>query len=240
MRTIQLRLKQITKLGLILMMGVSMNTEAGLFGFGSTSWEEEVLLHDGSKIVVKRSVDRGGRHEIGQQPPYKEQSLSFAFPGGKQEIIWKDIFSEDLGSASFLPMLLEISNDIAYLVVSPMGCLSYNKWGRPNPPYVVFKYQGSEWQRIPLQELPAEIKAPNLIFSDPDNVVKKIGKNLITADTIQQIISRYRQPEYKAILREPLPKERINQMCMEMILYKGYWIMPNDPVARGMVDRKTK
>ena len=214
-------LKQISKFGLILMMGVSMNADAGLFGVGGTNWKEEVLLHDGSRIIVERTVERGGRHEIGQQPPYKKQSLLFAMPAAKQEIIWKDDFSEDVGSANFLPMLLDIRNGTAYLVVLPMGCLSYNKWGRPNPPYVVFKYQGSDWQRIPLQELPAEIKTPNLIFSDPDNVVKKIGKNLIPADTIQQIISRYRQPEYKTILREAYPGAAGG--CSEMIHTKDGW-----------------
>lgn len=62
MRTLHGMLKQVTKLGLILMMGLSMSAEAGLFGFGGTSWKEEVLLHDGSKIIVERSVELGGRH----------------------------------------------------------------------------------------------------------------------------------------------------------------------------------
>ena len=64
-------------LGAILAMGTVTSADAGLFGLGGTSWKEEVLLHDGSTILVDRSVVRGGRHEIGQQPPFKEQSLSF-------------------------------------------------------------------------------------------------------------------------------------------------------------------
>jgi hypothetical protein len=43
-----------------------MSADAGLFGLGGTSWKEEVLLHDGSTILVDRSVVRGGRHEIGR------------------------------------------------------------------------------------------------------------------------------------------------------------------------------
>lgn len=214
-------------LGVFLMMGAAINASAGLFGLGGTSWKEEVLLHDGTKILVERSVERGGRHEIGQLPPYKEQKLSFVLPGTMQEVAWKDEFSEDLGSANFLPMLLDIFDGTAYLVVSPMGCLSYNKWGRPNPPYVIFKHSGKEWQRLPLQQLPAEIEAPNLIFSDPDNVAKKIGKNLVPADTIQQVISRYRQPEYKAILREPVKigSEGSAVNCEELVPYgKAGWL----------------
>ena len=104
-------LKRVMKFGLFLMMGISMSA------CSTTSWKEEVLLHDGSKIVAERSVSRGGRHEIGQKPPYKEQSLTFIMPGTKQKIKWEDTYSEDLGSANFLPMLLDIHNAIAYLVV---------------------------------------------------------------------------------------------------------------------------
>ena len=109
---------QIAKLGLLLMLGLSMSACAGLFGFGGTSWKEEVLLHDGSKIIVSRSVSRGGRHEIGQQPAYKEQSLSFTMPGTKQSITWEDHYSADIGSASFLPMLVDVYQGTAYLVAS--------------------------------------------------------------------------------------------------------------------------
>jgi hypothetical protein len=57
-------LKRIATLGLLLMMGMSMSAEAGLLGFGGTSWKEEVLLHDGQKLIVERSQTRGGNHEI--------------------------------------------------------------------------------------------------------------------------------------------------------------------------------
>jgi hypothetical protein len=185
---------------LFLLFGMSMNA----CGMGSASWQEEVLLHDGSTIIVERTVSRGGRHELGQNPPIKEQHLSFAMPGTKRWVAWEDKFSEDVGSANFLPMLLDVQNDVTYLVASPMGCLSYNKWGRPNPPYVVFKYDGKAWQRIGLQELPAEIKTPNLIFSMPDIVVKKSGGRFMSVKTIQEILAGYKQAEYRTILRVPL------------------------------------
>lgn len=240
MRTHHGMLKRITKLGFLLMMGVSMNTDAGLFGFGGTSWKEEVLLHDGGKIIVERSVERGGRHEIGQQPPIKEQSLTFILPSTNENVTWEDKFTEDVGEASFLPMLLEIHKSTVYLVVNPMGCLSYNKCGHPNPPYIVFKYQGKAWNRIPLQELPAEFKTPNLIFSSPDSEAKKAGKHIVSAETIKALYEGYRQPEYKTILREALPQARINEMCMEMVYYKGAWVGPGDSIGKRMMDRRTK
>ena len=182
-------------------LGACMSTTA--IGAGD-SWKEEVLLHDGQKMIVERVVERGGRHEIGQKPDYIRQSLSFTMPETKQKTIWEDKFSEDLGGSNFLPMVLDVRSGLAYLVASPLGCLSYNKWGRPNPPYVVFKYQGKDWQRIPLQELPLEITAPNLNISSPEDEVEKSGKRFITADMVMQMNQGFSQPQYKTILREAL------------------------------------
>lgn len=200
----QLWLKQIANIAMILMMGVSMSACAGFLGFGGTSWKEEVLLYDGSKIIVERTVERGGRHELGQQPPIKEQSLTFTLPSTNENVTWEDNFTEDVGGANFLPMLLEIRKDTAYLVVHPMGSLSFMKWGSPNPPYVVFKYQNKKWGRITLQELPAEFTIPNLIFSSPDDEAKKAGQRIVSAEAIKRLYDGYRQPEYKTILRTPL------------------------------------
>ena len=44
-------MRNIEKLGLLLMMGVSMSADAELFGFGSTSWKEEALQNDGARLL---------------------------------------------------------------------------------------------------------------------------------------------------------------------------------------------
>ena len=223
MKTNHGMLKQITKLGLFLMMGVSMSTDAGLFG--GTSWKEEVLLHDGNKIIVERTANRHGRHEIGQRPPIGDQSISFTMPVTNKRVVWKDEYSEDVNGANFNLMMLDIAQGTAYLLATPAGCLSYNKWGRPNPPYVIFKYQDSEWQRIPLQELPAEIKLPNMLHSSPDEVAEKNAKGgIVPATVIRQENDGYRQTEYKSILREAVPNAG-GKRCGEMIYDgNGGWI----------------
>ena len=198
-------------IGSILILGVGMSACAALPGSGSTSWKEEALLHDGSKIIVERTVQRGGRHEVGQQPPIREQSLIFAFPHKQQKLRWEDNYSEDVGAANFNVRMIEIVNGTAYVLASPAGCLSYNKWGRPNPPYVIFKNEGKSWQRIALQELPGAIKRPNLISSSPDTEVEKSGTRFITSEMVAGLNASYRQPEFRSILREPLSKERCPQ-----------------------------
>lgn len=211
----------------MMMMGVNVIAEAGSFGLSGDSWKEEVLLHDGGKLIVERMVERGGRHEIGQQPPIKRESLTFALPTTNELITWKNEYSQDIGFADFMPMLLDISHGTAYVVSAPVGCLSYNKWGRPNPPYVVFKYEGRAWKRTPLQELPVELKTPNLIVSSPDNKVEQIGKRLVTAEDIKKINSSLTQPEYRTILREPVKGSGITS-CEKLVQYKCGWGAPGE------------
>ena len=208
---------------LLMMMGVSMSADAGSYGLGSTSWKEEVLLHDGSKVLVERSVELGGRHELGQKPPIKEQSLTFTLPSTDERVTWQDHYSEDVGSSNFNPLLLEIVNGTPYVLVSPAGCLSYNKWGRPNPPYVVFKFEAKKWTRIALQELPAEIKSPNLVISSPDDVAKSAKNGVLSIAMIRQANEGFSQPEYRTILREPLANAA--GRCGELVYDgKGGWI----------------
>jgi hypothetical protein len=192
--------------------------------FGRVSWKEEVLLHDGQKIVATRTVKLGGRHEVRQRPPIKEQTLSFRLPESGQKIVWTDTFAPDLGTASFLPMMLEVYRGGIYLVANPMGCLSYNKWGRPNPPYVVFQHQGGQWRRVDLAELPQELKTPNLVFSSPDEQPKRLGTSGISAEAIKNLYAGYDKREFRSILREPIVYAR-GERCWEAVSDgKGGWL----------------
>lgn len=236
-------LKQMMKFGLVLMAWISMSAEAGLFGFGGTSWKEEVLLHDGQKIIVKRSQSYGGRHEVGQSSPVKEHTITFSLPNSDKTLSFTSEYGEDVGRANFNLLALHILNGTPYLVVEPNLCLSYNKWGRPNPPYVFFKHDGKAWQRIQLSEFPAAFRTINLIVNngreeDIERLASKSGH--VSAEDVREINSSLTQPEYKTILREALPQARINEMCMEMVRYKGSWVMPNDPIARKFIDSQKR
>ena len=185
------------------------------------SWKEEVLLSDGQKIVVERSVERGGRHEIGQEPPISMQILRFKLPVGGNEIEWKTETSPGIGWADFQPLNVDIVANNAYVVTWPVGCLAYNKWGRPNPPYIVFKHTGKAWQQIPLKDLPSEIKVPNIIFGSPDTNAKQLDKGTISAAAVREVNGRLEQPEYKTILRE---KINYDPQCIPMVSNgKGVW-----------------
>ncbi len=188
---------------LLVIVGFGMYA-LGIFGFGGTCWQEEILLHDGRTIIVERWTDRSGRHEVGQLPPIKEQSLTFTLPSSKQTVSWKVKYCKEVGYADLSPILVDIVNETPYLVTRPVACLAYNKWKRPNPPYIVFRYTDKTWQQIPQQELPTELEVPNLIISSPDIEAKRAKSKPISAEQIRKLNGTLRQPELKTILREPL------------------------------------
>jgi hypothetical protein len=193
----------------ILILGACINAAAAMLGFGGTSWKEEVLLHDGSKIIVERSQSYGGRSEPGQSGPIREHSIRFKLPGSNTPITWASEYAPELGRTNFNLLAVHVLNAIPYVVASPNLCLSYNKWGRPNPPYVFFKYENGAWQRIALEEFPPEFKTINVVLSIQRVQADELSAaGLTAAETIANANSRSETPEFRSILREAMPKER--------------------------------
>ena len=205
------------------------------------AWKEEVLLHDGQKIIVERSQSYGGRSEPGQSGPIKEHSISFRLPGSSKTISWTSSYGDDLGRTNFNLLAVHVLNATPYVVASPNLCLSYNKWGRPNPPYVVFKFEGDQWQRIALNALPIEFKTINVVLSIQKVQADELTRmGVVSAEKVKELNGYTEIPEFRTILREALPKERINQMCSEMVFYKGAWVGSGDSIGKRMMDGKAK
>lgn len=204
----------------------------------SISWKEEALLHDGRKIVVERFYNLGGYAAIdSRERQALDEIVTFKSPDTGKAIIWKTDFRDSVPEPNSLNLLLlDIVNGTPYIATYPAGCIAYNKWKRPNPIYVFFKHEGDEWKRVSLEEFPAELSRTNIIVGRPP---VSLLKSFYTAEQVDEK-NYYLEREHKTILREAMAKERINQMCEELILYKGSWIMPNDPVARRMLDRNSK
>ena len=215
-----------TGIGIILILififiGVTNMNAAGFLGIGdTTSWQEEVLLHDGSKIIVDRWQKRGGPHTLGERPGILEYSLSFKHPVTKKTITWKDGPTEDIRYANFDPVALHIKGNIPYIIIMTYGCKSFNKWGRPNPPYVIFKYEGNDWKRIPLSELPSEFINVNLVIDTINDEKYLASQSFITADKVKELNKGLTQEIYKTIVRTPFKQEG-DGGCPEMI-YDGH------------------
>ena len=185
----------------------SLNVQAGLFGLGGDSWKEEAMLHDGRTLIVERSQTYGGRREIGQASPVRTHSLRFAMPQSGRTVTWTSEYSEELGRTNFNLLALHIQDDTSYLVVEPNLCLAFNKWGRPNPPYVLFKHDGRAWQRVDMADLPKAFEKINLIVNNGRiGNIKDVTreKGYVSASSVESFNSSLSQPQYKRILREAL------------------------------------
>jgi hypothetical protein len=207
----------------VLIATVSLNASAGLFGFGGDSWKEEVLLHDGQKMIVERSQTYGGRSEPGQSGPIKEHTIRFTPPGTNQTITWTSEFSTEIGRTNLNLLAVHVLKGVPYVVTEPNLCLSYNKWGRPNPPYVFFKYEGVAWQRIPLEQFPDEFKTINVTHNTLGQDARDLVQmGLVPVEKIKEM-NRSSNPIYRGILREA--SQKTERRCgVEFSNGKGTWL----------------
>ncbi|MGN2393211.1 hypothetical protein [Pelomicrobium sp. G1] len=151
---------------------------------GSRYWKEEVVLPDGRTLIVERAHRLGSPFD-GELSDLNKPPLAIGFTidiplpqGGKAR--W-------IGDRSLLPLAVGLKDGTAYLVASPRTCPDYDRWGRPVPPYVFFKYEHGAWQRIPVSEFPEEINQANLMIStDSLQSVREIEHGLVAAETIRR------------------------------------------------------
>jgi len=191
-----------------------------------TSWKEEVLLHDGSKLVVERYYNLGSSPGTGIT--LLDQTITFTLPGSSNPISWKTEYRQDLPEPNSLgALLLDVVGGVPYLATSPAGCIAYNKWGRPNPPYILFKYTHDAWQQIPLQAFPSELVQANLMGPS----VTELLKPYYTVEAAQaQRQNGNVSAESRTILREAVVKGALGTdgssvNCEWMIPYgKGGWL----------------
>ena len=129
-------LKQMAKLGFLLLMGASMSAEAGLFGLGGTEkWREEVQMSDGQLIVIEREqINEGGGDEwafnrSGTKP--KEFRIRFEYPKGlRKEVEWKST-KKSPRTWPEVPLVFDVvaSQPIVFtLVAISPACEIYSKY----------------------------------------------------------------------------------------------------------------
>lgn len=221
------RIKRIINLGLLFVIGISINACAGVTGPNdtTTSWKEEVVLHDGKIVVVERLFHLGEypTADSHNRSPL-DQILTFTLPETNRKISWTTEYKNQSPEPNSLgPLLLDVVDGVPYLATSPAGCIAYNKWERPNPPYVVFKYVNDIWKRIPLEEFPAALVKANLM-SKPDS---RGIKSYYTVEQVREQMSGRNIASYaKTILREPVYGGITS--CEELVYYKCGWGAPGE------------
>ena len=205
---------------LTLTLGVTMDADAGLWGH-TKGWKEEVVLHDGRVLVVERHFNLGGYPTPdAHERALIDQTITFMLPDSNKKISWKTEYKNDVPEPNSLsPLLLDVVGGVPYLATSPAGCIAYNKWGRPNPPYVLFKYADGAWQRISLQEFPAELTRANLMPTPATSLLKPYY-TVAAAKTERE--SGNMSAYAKTILREAV-KDGGDSGCPDLIRTGNGW-----------------
>lgn len=214
----------------------------------SSSWKEEVQLYDGSNLIIDRSLSRSqgvlfdlfhllfrigvtitfqsGLYDFKTPFPVTEHEISFTIPDTHKTVTWESEYDENIGSTNFLLIRLDILNGTPYIAVKPDRCNSYNKWGRPNPPYLFFKYD-DDWKQIPIKEYPAQFQTANVIVSlpprDEKNLeIEKRKAGFVSVASVNEL-NRYLPPNLKTIDRTPMKDPVKETGCMEMVRTKTGW-----------------
>jgi hypothetical protein len=217
----------IAKFKLLLLLSFAASACAGVpaLNNSTSSWKEEVVLHDGKVVVVERFFHLGEypTADSHNRSPL-DQTLTFTLPETNKRISWKTEYKNNISEPNSLtPLLLDVVDGIPYLATSPAGCIAYNKWARPNPPYILFKYIHDEWQRIPLEAFPSELVQANLM-SKPD---ARLIKSYYTVAQVQEQMSGRNIAAYaKTILREVISGGITS--CEELVYYKCGWGAPGE------------
>ncbi len=183
------------------MGGMSMNA-FGFLGFGhSAGWREEVLLNDGRKIVVERHQTYGGYPTIdSHERMLLDEEWTFQNPDTRQTVTWRMNARTPPEGERLMLMILGFLKSTPYIATVPAGCVAYIHWGRPNPPYVLFKFDGKVWQRITLAEFPVEFKEANVVVGRP----KPFNRSAVLE--IKTILEENRdlEPHLRVLSREPV------------------------------------
>jgi hypothetical protein len=216
-------LKQVMKFGLFLMMGVGMSA------CSAKSWKEEVLLHDGKKIIVERAQHLGSRPTMeSRERQILSETITFPLPETNRKITWEMSFRDDIPEPNGVNVLvLDIVNNIPYIAGYPAGCIAYNKWNRPNPPQILYKYEGTQWKRITLAEFPPQLSRANLIVGGPP---AEGIKSFYTVAQVNEENNDISTAENKTILREKVKigSEGSSVNCEELVRYKCGWGAPGE------------
>jgi len=222
----------------ILIFGAPCMAASAFLGFGNTaSWKEEVLLHDGGKIVVERFYHLGGKPTLeSRERRALDETASFELPGAQERVIWKTEFNDSVPDPNSLNLLvLGIVGGTPYLATYPVGCISYNKWGRPNPPYIFFRYDGDDWKKIPLEEFPPELSKVNVIVGRPP---AKLLKPFYTIEQVKEQNRNIHTERYRTIIRTPFDPKALEKGCPVLVRKKDGWYSPRGPKAPHPIQPK--
>ncbi|MDA8454341.1 hypothetical protein M4R22_06170 [Acidovorax sp. GBBC 3334] len=145
-------------------------------------WKEEILLHDGRKIIAERKDVAGGWTEPGQSGSTQKRTITFPDPNDPK----KKYTHQITGSSNYL--LLDFEKGVPWLIVS-VGPFSVNT-DCPIGSYETFTQVNGAWRSVSYSELPKAFANPNMsVTYTPDMPDPRRKGKVLSAEEIQALLA---------------------------------------------------
>ncbi|MGH8688889.1 MAG: hypothetical protein ACREVQ_14400 [Burkholderiales bacterium] len=131
------------------------------------SWQEEVKLLDGRVIAVTQQ-------RCAEQGMEREAWLTISLPEFSDSAI---VWHENLDVT-----VLNVYQGNLYVVAIPGTIVEYRKYGRPEPPYIGYRFDSGHWVRVPFGEIPVAIYDANMY---PQNMALARLKKVSISDKVE-------------------------------------------------------
>lgn len=148
-------------------------------------WTEDVRLPDGRAVTLTRYQEFKGPHELGDTSSASDYWFEFKHPDTGQVVRWqhdRDLAALALMMDGVVPVLLVMPN---FGGLDRLGC--------PNPPYLLYRYEGVNWRQASIDQIPIKRLRVNMTFNPKDQrkAIEGSGYHL-TADQTSNSERDYR------------------------------------------------
>lgn len=167
-------------------------------------WTEQVTLHDGREVSVKRVAWQQWLFDDASGKAWRYRySIKVLNPNSGKVVRWAGRWSER-------PIIVEFDQRYAYVVLLPEKCnVDMTRYGNPNPPYVVLRRAEGwlqRWQPIRLADYPASLRITNLILRYPLWEISDQGRTRFSAEEVRSL-SRPSQTRDAGFTQSPIPHD---------------------------------
>jgi hypothetical protein len=148
-------------------------------------WTEDVLLPDGRTVTLKRYQEFKGPHELGSTPTVSDYWFEFKHPDTGQLVRWES--DRDL-----VTLALMMDSTAPVLLVKPAFGGVY-RYGCPNPPYLLYRFDASQWQKFDIGRVPNKrVKVNMTEYPKERRELIVQSKNHLTVQQTQNVEYNYR------------------------------------------------
>jgi hypothetical protein len=166
-------------------------------------WTEDVKLPDGRIVTLTRYQEFQGAHEIGDTPNQSDYWLEFKNPATGEIVKW-----EQKGSR-LSTLALMMDGETPTLLVTPDFGNSSREFNNPNPPYLIYRYEGS-WVKAELSSIPTKQIRVNMTFSPKESrklIIESSGKLSASATSASEFMGRPYLINFAKMKRQTFGKE---------------------------------